>query len=445
MELKGKKITVIGMGITGIETANFLALKGAEVDLIDSRLREAFSELSLPTNPKIKTTFGSSTPSQNTEMVVLSPGVDIESSQLQEIKKQGTPILGEIELASRFNRIPIIAVTGTNGKTTTVTLTGIILENSGIVARTGGNIGTPFISQIEIDSPNYRVLEISSFQLETTDQFRAHIACVLNVTPDHLNRHKTIEEYARFKERIANNQTKDDFLILNADDPYTADMSKGKTSNILWFSLNQEVQQGAWIHNEKIMFRIGDQEGEVCNLKDLNPSLRLQAENAMAAFLLSYLAGANLSTIQKTFSEFSGLEHRLEKVATIEGIDFINDSKGTNIGSMHKAINSFSKPIVLIMGGQDKGGDFSTLKTLLKNKVKNLILIGEAKEKIKQSLNGTPPKEDSDSLKHAVQKAMQHAVPGDVVLFSPGCASFDMFKNYEDRGNQFKKLVGDLK
>ncbi len=433
------------MGITGIETANFLALKGAEVDLIDGRLRETFSELSLPKNPKIKTIFGSSTPSQDTEMVVLSPGVDIESPQLQEIKNQGTPILGEIELASRFNQTPIIAVTGTNGKTTTVTLTGNILKNSGIATCVGGNIGTPFISQIEKDAPSYRVLEISSFQLETTNLFRAHIACVLNVTPDHLNRHKTIEDYAGFKERIANNQTDDDFFILNADDPFTSAMRKGKPSNILWFSLRQEVQQGAWVHNEKILFRIGDQKGEVCNLKDLNSSLRLQTENALAAFLLSYLAGANLSTIQKTFSEFSGLEHRLERVATIGGIDFINDSKGTNVGSTQKAINSFSQPIVLIMGGQDKGGDFSSLKTLLKNKVKNLILIGEAKEKIKQSLNGTPPKEESESLEHAVQKAMKHAIPGDVVLFSPGCASFDMFKNYEDRGNQFKKFVGDLK
>ncbi len=445
MELKGKKITVIGMGITGIETANFLAEKGAEVDLMDSSPREAFSETSLPTNPKIKITFGASTPSKTTEMVVLSPGVDIESPYLQIPKNQGTPIIGEIELASRFNQAPIIAVTGTNGKTTTVTLIGTILENSGINACVGGNIGTPFIAQVEKNSPDYRVLEISSFQLETTDLFRAHIACVLNVTPDHLDRHKTIEEYAKFKERIANNQTNNDFFVLNADDPFTSNMGKEKSSNVLWFSLKSEVRQGAWLQNEELLFRMGREEGKVCNLNNLAPSLRLQPENALAAFLISYAARANISAIQKTFNDFTGLEHRLEKFATIGGIDFVNDSKGTNVGSTQKAINSFSQPIVLIMGGQDKGGDFSTLKTLLKNKVKNLILIGEAKEKIRQSLNGFPPKEESDSLENAVRKAMKRAAPGDVVLFSPGCASFDMFKNYKDRGNQFKKFVSDLK
>ncbi len=444
MQLKGKKTTVIGMGITGIETANFLAQQGAEVDLIDNRLKEAFSDIVLPINPNIKTIFGSSVPSKDSELVILSPGVDIESPFLQDIKNRKTPILGEIELASQFNQAPIIAITGTNGKTTTVTLTGAILENSGIPASVGGNIGTPFISQVDKDSPDYRVLEVSSFQLETTNLFRAHIACVLNVTPDHLNRHKTIEDYSKVKERISKNQTNDDYLVLNADDPFTAAMAKGKSSNILWFSLNREVDQGAWIDNESILYRIGNREGKVCNLKDLNVSLRLQAENALAALLLSYLAGANLSAIQNTFSKFPGLQHRLERVATKGGVDFVNDSKGTNVGSMQKAINSFSQPIVLIVGGQDKGGDFSALKVLMKEKVKNLILIGEAKQKIKQSLNGIPPKEEADTLEQAIQIAIKYATPGDVVLFSPGCASFDMFKNYEDRGNQFKKIVNDL-
>jgi UDP-N-acetylmuramoylalanine--D-glutamate ligase len=444
MQLKGKKTTVIGMGITGIETAKFLAQQGAEVDLIDNRLKEAFSDIALPINQNIKTIFGSSVPSKDSELVILSPGVDLESPFLQDIKNQKTPILGEIELASQFNQAPIIAVTGTNGKTTTVTLTGAILKNSGISASVGGNIGTPFISQVDKDSPDYRVLEISSFQLETTNLFRAHVACVLNLTPDHLNRHRTIEDYARVKEHIANNQTNDDYLVLNADDPFTTAMAKGKTSNILWFSLNREVDQGAWIDNENIFYRIGSREGKVCNLKDLNVSLRLQAENALAALLLSYLAGANISAIQDTFNKFSGLQHRLERVATKGGVDFVNDSKGTNVGSMQKAINSFSQPIVLIVGGQDKGGDFSALKVLMKEKVKNLILIGEAKQKIKQSLNGTPPKEEADTLEQAIQIAVKHATPGDVVLFSPGCASFDMFKNYEDRGNQFKKIVNDL-
>jgi UDP-N-acetylmuramoylalanine--D-glutamate ligase len=445
MKLKNKKITVIGMGITGIETAKFLAQKGALVDLIDNRTEESLSESTMPMSPLIRPLFGSSIPSDDTEMVILSPGVDVNSFCLQKTKAKGTPVLGEIELASRFDQTPIIAVTGTNGKTTTVSLVGAILQNAGIPATVGGNIGTPFITQIEKEFSDYRVLEISSFQLETTDQFRAHIACVLNVTPDHLNRHKTIKNYAQFKERIAANQTNEDFFLLNADDPITASMAKEKSSKILWFSPTQEVDQGAWIENRIIYLRIGNQKDKVCNLEHLNLSLQRQPENVLAALVLSRLAGATLAATQKTFIEFSGLTHRLEWVENIRGIDFVNDSKGTNIGSMQKAVESFSQPIILIAGGQDKGGDFSVLKNLLKQKVKNLVLIGEAKEKIKRSLNGIPPKEEADTLEQAIHLAASRATSGDVVLFSPGCASFDMFKNYEDRGNRFKSIVKSMK
>lgn len=444
MDLKDKHIAVIGMARTGIATANFLAAHGARVVLTEQKNREEFADASSALDSKIKTAFGNSAPPVDAELIVLSPGVDINSPFLDDARKRGTAIISEIELAYHFNSAPIIAVTGTNGKTTTTTLIGNLLEQSGKKMRVGGNIGIPFISLIGGETPDYMVLEVSTFQLEAIERFRPKIALILNITPDHLNRHKTMKQYAELKGNIAKNQTDEDFLVLNADDPLALKAAEDKKAKKLHFSLEKEVAEGAWVRDGIIRLRIGSQEQEICEITCLKQNMQWQVENLLAVVITGALAGVDARIMAETLKNFPGLEHRLELVTTVRGIDFVNDSKGTNVGSVLKSLNSFTRPIILIVGGQDKGNDFSPLKPLFKKKVKHLILIGEAKSKIRQILNGTPSCEEADTLETAVSAAMRHAVPGDVVLLSPACASFDMFRDYADRGNQFKTIVSRL-
>lgn len=444
MELKGKKISVIGMGRTGIPTANFLATRGAEVVLTDQKERVDLETQLKNLNPKVRAIFGNLSPSPDADLIVLSPGFDINSPLLDAARKRGVEIISEIELASRFNTAPIIAVTGTNGKSTTTTLIGKILEQAGRKVKVGGNIGIPFISFIDNEPKDFIVLEVSTFQLEGIEQFKPHIGVLLNITPDHLNRHKTMEHYAELKGRIALNQTENDFLILNQDDPVVLDAGRDKRGRKRYFSMKTEVDAGAFLENKTLMLKQGGIKQAVCAVNELKPVMQWQIENILAAVAATALAGISTSTIAATIKNFSGLEHRLEWVRKLRGVDFVNDSKGTNIGSVQKSLRSFDQPIILIAGGQDKGSDFSPLKDLFKEKVKHLVLIGEAKTKIRKLLNGSFSYEEADSLETAVNRAVCKAVAGDVILLSPACASFDMFKDYEDRGRQFKAIVNNL-
>ncbi len=444
MELDNKKITVIGMGRSGIASANFLAGKKAQVTLIDHKKRKDLEEAIAKVIPSVRINFETNTLPGDEDLIVLSPGVDIHSSFLEPARRQGIPIWSEIELASRFTSIPIIAVTGTNGKTTCTTLIGKILQKAGKKVLVGGNIGIPFISLIDQKGIDYLVLEISSFQLEAIENFKPKISIVLNITPDHLDRHKTLATYIALKARINENQTGDDFYLLNTDDANTKNLGQNSPVKKFYFSSKSKVHQGAFLKENHLILLKDGIENKFCAVEDLNQVMQWQVENVLAASLACSLLDIPAESIAESLRQFTGMEHRMEWVRTVRGIDFVNDSKGTNVGAVQKSLESLSRPIILIAGGKDKDSDFLPLKQTLKQKVKHLILIGETRSKFRQVLNGSFSYEDADTLEEAVHQAMGNAAKGDVVLLSPACASFDMFLDYADRGNQFKTIVHQL-
>ena len=444
MDLKNKLVSVIGLGKTGIATANFLSLKGARVSIMDNKSQEQLSDLAERLLPNVEVTYQNCIPLPDSEMVVVSPGVSNAASFLQGCREKGTEVISEIELASRFNSTSLIGITGTNGKSTCTSLIGEILKEGGKNIQVGGNLGTPFISLLNEKSVDYRVLEISSFQMETTQSFHPEVAIILNITPDHLDRHQNFEKYSAVKEKIFANQTDKDFLILNQDDYNTRNLGKNCPAKKIYFSMEEPLGCGVYIKSEKIVACFDNFEGKVCDLSSLSRGLLWQIENVLPAVATALLLNISLNAIQKVLRGFPGLEHRLEWVCNQDGVDFINDSKGTNIGSLYKSLNTFDRPIILIAGGKDKNLDFSELKNILKKKVKRLILIGETKQKFKSILNGNFDYEESDSFEKAVRLAKMKAKKGDVVLLSPACASFDMFEDYIDRGNQFKSIIKTL-
>jgi UDP-N-acetylmuramoylalanine--D-glutamate ligase len=444
MEVLNKNITVIGLARTGVATANFLADRGAVVTVCDQKPIEELKEVIQNLNSKIKHKFRSIEPDSDADLIILSPGVDINSAELDGARKNGIEIISELELASRFNTAPIIAITGTNGKTTTVTLVGEILKKAGGNIIVGGNIGAPFISLVDTPELDWAVLEVSSFQLEGIKEFRPKIAAVLNITPDHLDRHKTIGHYTALKEKITDNQTNEDFLVLNQDDPLTLSLGIVKSSRKVFFSTKPNNKDGVYLENRNIKIRRDRLEKTVCSIDQIKPSVRWQIENILAAVTIADLAGIDSTVIAESLKEFSGMEHRMEWVRSVKGVDFINDSKGTNVGSVQKTLESLDRPVILILGGQDKGNDFASLKNIFKEKVKHMILIGESRSNIQKTLNGSFSYTQADALEEAVGNAFSEAVSGDIVLLSPGCASFDMFRDYIDRGDQFKSLVTKL-
>ena len=444
MDLKNKIVSVVGLGKTGIATANFLSFRGARVSIMDNKSQEQLSGLAEELLPAVEVSYQNCTPLPDSELVVISPGVSKNARFLQNSREKGTEIISEIELASRFNTSSLIGITGTNGKSTCTSLIGEILKEVGKNIQVGGNLGTPFISLLNEKNVDYRVLEISSFQMEATKSFHPKVSIILNITPDHLDRHESFEKYAAIKEKIFENQTETDFLILNQDDYITRGLGKNCTANKIFFSTKNVLTNGVYVKNEKIVGCLKNLEVEILELSSLSRGLRWQSENVLPAVATALLLDISLEAIQKVLRTFPGLEHRLEWVCNQDGVDFVNDSKGTNIGSVCKSLNTFNQPIILIAGGRDKNIDFSKIKNILEKKVKHLILIGETKEKFRSILNGDLDYEESDSLDEAVRLAKIKAEKGDVVLLSPACASFDMFEDYIDRGNQFKSIVKTL-
>lgn len=444
MELKNKKLTVIGLGQTGIAVANFLSTKGARVTVTDSKSREQLLEPLKQLQADIKTRFQNPEPPSDTEGVVLSPGVDIHSPFLENARGRGIEIISEIELANRFNTVPIVAITGTNGKSTCTSLIAEIFTRSGKIVHAGGNLGTPFISLLDLGDADYRILELSSFQMEATSGLHPVVSVILNISPDHMDRHKGFQSYIELKEKIFAHQTRNDFLILNQDDPNTRDLGKDCPAEHIFFSTQTELEKGIFLRGNKIIARLKSSEVEILSLESLSRGMRWQVENILPAVATALLLDVSQDAIEQALKFFTGLEHRLEWVRNLNGIDFVNDSKGTNVGSVCKSLNTFDRPIILIAGGKDKGTDFSPLKDLMKEKVKHLVLIGETRDKFKAILNGSFGYEESNSLEEAVILAKAKAEEGDVVLLSPACASFDMFKNYADRGNRFKTIVKNL-
>jgi UDP-N-acetylmuramoylalanine--D-glutamate ligase len=452
MDLNSKRVLVVGLGKSGVASALFLKAHGARVTVSDTKsgdeLRNEIPVL-LDHGITVETGGHGDRTFRGQDLIVVSPGVPVDAPLLVQARALGESVIGEIELAAQFLPGPIVAITGSNGKTTTTTLAGEIMTASGLPALVGGNIGTPAISLAERAKPEtVIVLEISSFQLETIQTFRPKIAVVLNVTPDHLDRHRTFEVYAAAKERIFENQQPSDFAVLNADDPACVAMAVRIKAQVFWFSRQKEVQQGAWVRDGSIVFRDALSESETPQKEILQVSeIPLKGahnlENVLAAVCAGALMGCAPEKIRQAVREFKAVEHRLEFVATIRGVDYYNDSKATNVDATIKALESFPANIHLILGGKDKGSDYSVLNDLLRQRVKRVYTIGAAAAKIESQIKGTEIV-PAETLENAIRKAYAIAQPGDVVLLAPACASFDQFKNYEQRGRVFKDIVHGL-
>jgi UDP-N-acetylmuramoylalanine--D-glutamate ligase len=444
MELRDKKVLVVGLARTGIECARFLLNQGAKVSVSDLRsemdLKQEINALKgLPIDYLLRGEERRWL--EAVDLVVPSPGVPAENPLLHEACSRGIEILSEVELAYRFFRFPIVAITGTNGKSTTTTLVGLMLKANGTQVFTGGNIGAPLIGFVGGDW-EWGVVEISSFQLEWIEEFRPRVAVLLNLTEDHLDRYPDFAAYCRAKERIFENKTKMDVAIINRDDSLVWGMRQGRPARIISFGFS-EVDEGVFAKSEEIVWRDGSSE-ERFPLGHVKIQGVHNVENMMAAIAAAKAIGIPAQIIQQTLEEFPGLEHRLEFVREKDGVRYYNDSKGTNVGAVVKSLASFSAPVILLAGGVDKGGDYGVLREGIEKRVKRIVLFGAAKEIIAKALGALTETVIVDDMEAAVRDAHQHARPGDVVLLSPACSSFDMFRNYAERGRVFRSLVQAL-
>jgi UDP-N-acetylmuramoylalanine--D-glutamate ligase len=443
-DLKNKRVLVVGLARTGLVVALFCASRGALVTGVDDKpetqlagivpeLRAAGVSLFLGSR--------STDAFSKSSLIVVSPGVPANLPELAQARRLGIPVWSEIELAWRFLRGRLIAITGSNGKTTTTSLVAHILETAGIKTLMGGNIGTPLLSLVDSSTDaGVTVAEVSSFQLETISEFRPDIAVLLNLTPDHLDRHGSFEEYARAKMRIFENQTERDVAVLNADDEEVSPRQPPGSRRV-WFSRRNQVAEGAFLRGDEMVFRSGGLEIPLLRRNDVPLRGDHNVENILAAGAAAYLAGAPPAAIAAGVKSFKAVEHRLEYVGNIGGVEFYNDSKATNVDAALKAIEAFHGPLVVILGGKDKGSPYTALREPLRQRARAVILIGAAAEKIAVDLSGSARMEHARTLDCAVETALGLAKPGDVILLAPACSSFDQFKNYEDRGEAFKRLI----
>lgn len=447
MELKGKKTLVVGIGKSGLATAFFLRRRGADVTVSDQRSAAALAkEIPSLMEAGIAVEAGSHglLTFRRQDLIVVSPGVPFDTPELVQVRSFGLPVIGEMELASRFLQGKVLAITGSNGKTTTTALCGEIFQAAGLKTLVGGNIGTPVIDLVDRSGPDtWTVLEVSSFQLETTVNFHPRIAVILNITPDHLDRHGTFANYAAMKERIFAAQGADDFLVLNGDDPVAQQAASRAHSRVFWFSRSKIVRQGACIFGETLAFRASENASlePILPLNAIPLKGRHNVENVLAAVCAARLAGIPAEAIAAAVASFHAVEHRLEFVANIQGVEYYNDSKATNVDAAAKAIEAFPGGIRLILGGKDKNSDYAQLEPLLKERVKAVYTIGAAAEKIEGQIRGFVPVVSAGTLEQAVNLAADAAATGEIVLLAPACSSFDQFENYEHRGRIFKELV----
>jgi UDP-N-acetylmuramoylalanine--D-glutamate ligase len=447
MELKGKKVLVVGLGKSGLAAALFLRRQGAQVTVSDLRSAEALSkEIPSLLEAGILVEAGGHglLTFRRQDLIVVSPGVPLNTPELVQVRNLGLPIIGELELAARFLKGNVLAITGSNGKTTTTTLCGDIFSAAGLPTLVAGNIGLPVIDTVDHSAANaWSVLEVSSFQLETTDSFHPRIAMILNITPDHLDRHGTFANYVAAKERIFASQGPDDALILNGDDPVVQQSASRTKSRVFWFSRSKIVRAGTFLQDGMVMYRASEQSKPVTimSLKEIPLKGEHNVENVLAAVCAACVAEIPAEVIARAVAAFHAVEHRLEFVACLHGVDYYNDSKATNVDATAKAIASFPGNIHLILGGKDKDSDYSQLNALLKARVKVVYTIGAAAEKIERQIAGATRVLHVGTLAAAVDRAASEAVAGDVVLLAPACSSFDQFENYEHRGRAFKEAV----
>ena len=448
MDLKDKRVLVVGLGKSGVASALFLKDRGARVTVSDTKTSDQLRDeipvlldhgIAVETGGHGERTF------RGQDLIVVSPGVPVDAAPLVQARSLGESVIGEIELAAQNLSGPIVAITGSNGKTTTTKLAGEILATGGLPVAVGGNIGTPAISLVAESRPNtVIVLEVSSFQLETIQTFRPKVAVILNITPDHLDRHRTFQTYVDAKARIFENQQADDFAVLNQDDPTCHTLGERTRAQVFWFSRKQEVQKGAWVRDGQILFRDADGQRQIMLVSEIPLKGAHNVENVLAGVCAGVLMGCEPAKIRKAIQDFKAVEHRLEYVATIHGVEYFNDSKATNVDATIKALESFPKNIHLILGGKDKGSDYTVLHDLLRERVKRVYTIGAAAEKIESHLKGAAEIVHAETLDNAIRRAAAVAQSGDIVLLAPACASFDQFQSYNHRGRVFKEVVHRL-
>ncbi|MBR6570555.1 MAG: UDP-N-acetylmuramoyl-L-alanine--D-glutamate ligase [Clostridia bacterium] len=452
MELNGKKILLVGMARSGIACAELLKKHGAVPMLNDRKTLDAFgSDLDGLKDIGCEFRLGEDPVSllNEADVLIISPGVPVNAPVVLAAKEKGMPVAGELEAASTLLKSPYVAISGTNGKTTTTTLVGKIFENAGRITHVAGNIGYPLSAVAMKDrAEDMTVVEVSSFQLETIETFHPRVAALLNITEDHLNRHGTMEEYIRLKKRIFENQTADDFAVLNMDDPELVKMVPDLKAQVAFFSRTQKVENGAFVEDGKIVWQWHGERRAICDADQILIPGPHNLENALAAAAMTSAMGIPAPVIRHTLMTFTGVEHRIEKVRVFEGVSYINDSKGTNVDSTIKAVQSMKAPTVILLGGYDKHTDFMPLcrEIVASGQIAHAVVLGETAEQICRQLKeaGYTAITHAESLQDAVDKARALAAPGGNVLLSPACASFDMFRDYEERGRVFKDIVNQL-
>jgi len=452
MNVAGKKVLVLGAARSGIACAKFLAARGATVALSDSKPIENWSAEALALKSEGVGCLPGEAPSwllDQIDLVVISPGVPATAIPIRYAERAGAEVIGEVELASRYLKGRIVAITGTNGKTPTTSLIGELLKSAGIPTQVGGNIGTPLISLVESSKDDgWTVVELSSFQLETIKEFHPAVAVVLNVTPNHMDRYESFTDYAAAKHRIFMNQGQGDVAILNADDEIVSSWADGLRAHSVSFSVKRELEEGLFLRGREIVSRTKDAEKTLMMRDEMKLRGLHNVENVLAALATGLACGAAPDSMRETVKRFEAVEHRLEFVSEVDGVKFYNDSKATSVDATVKALEAFAEEagkIILILGGRGKKAPYAPLASLVRAKARKLILIGEDAETIAAELAGDAPIQRARDMKDAVAVSLQAAKPGDIVLLAPACASFDMFESFEHRGRSFKKEVQSLK
>jgi UDP-N-acetylmuramoylalanine--D-glutamate ligase len=447
-DVQGKKVLVVGLARTGRAAAQCLYRRGAVVTVTDSRppwaLEPDFKEL-LAHRIGLELGLHRAETFRRQDLIVVSPGVLPELPELQAAREAHIPIVPEIEAAGWFLESELVGITGSNGKTTTTALLGEILEASGFRAFVGGNIGMPLISAVDTVSPDTIVVaELSSFQLEIIQDFRPHVAVLLNLTANHLDRHRSFDDYVRAKTQIFRNQTAEDVAVLNADDPAVMSLAPAVAARKVYFSQKQTLPEGIFVSDGQILYRVGNLERVLLETREVPLRGEFNVENVLAAATVACVLGVDFQALRRAVREFRAVEHRLEYVREIRGVEFYNDSKATSVDAVVKALSAFERGVHLILGGKDKGAPYAPLRALLKERVRRAYLIGAAAERIGREVKGAVELVHAGTLETAVRQALECAVPGDVILLSPACASFDQFQDYEHRGRVFKGLVEQL-
>ncbi|MGH9728754.1 MAG: UDP-N-acetylmuramoyl-L-alanine--D-glutamate ligase [Candidatus Acidiferrales bacterium] len=447
VDLEGKRLLVVGLARTGVVVSLLCAAYGARVTATDEKPESALPEVAAKLRSAgVALELGAHNPETfvNQDLIIVSPGVPAKIPPLQLARNRGIPVWSEIELAWRLMRGKLVAITGSNGKTTTTALVGHILQSAKIPVLIGGNIGTPLLAKVEASSDStVTAAEVSSFQLETIEAFRPDVGVFLNLTPDHIDRHGSFEEYARAKQRLFENMLDRDAAVLNADDPEVARRgpAHGQT---FWFSRQKRLAAGTFLRGDQILFRREGSEDVLMSRGDIPLRGEHNLENVLAASTAAILAGAPVGAIAAAVRTFPGVEHRLEYVAEINGVAYYNDSKATNVDASLKAIEAFPGSLFVILGGKDKGSPYAPLREPLREKAKRVLLIGAAADKIREQLDGAVAMEYAGTVDRAIALAFDQAQPGDTVLLAPACASFDQFENFEQRGRAFKEIVARL-